>query len=271
MKLAVAIASEDALSSAFVVFRGIEDGIKNAGKLGYDGVELALQRKEEIDISAVRALIRNLGLEIPAISTGQVFAGAGLCFTDPDEAIRNKAINVIEGLIELASEFGAKINIGRVRGSITIGGSKEAAKYRFIETMRHLSDHSLKYGVELIIEPVNRYEINFINSLNDGAMILDDIKRNNVKLMPDLFHMNIEDRSIIGSFKKHIKVISYIHIADSNREAPGQGHLDFHEIINVLNELNYRGWLSAEILPIPDPYTAAKLSIDHIRTLISNQ
>ncbi|MGE4282979.1 MAG: TIM barrel protein [Clostridia bacterium] len=268
MKIAVAIAPENALASAFVVFRGIEESIKKAAVLGYDGIELALMNKEQTDINRVKSLIKEYNLEIPVVSTGQVFAGLNLWFTNPDINIRNKTVEIFKGLIELASEFGAMVNMGRVRGPIHAGETIDVAEKRFIEVMEQLSDYGSKYGVELILEPVNRYEINFVNSVDEGADLLNKLNRNNVKLMPDVFHMNIEDQSIVGTFIKHFNRIAYIHFADSNRLAPGQGHLHFPDIISALNSLGYKGWVSVEILPEPDPDTAAKQSIEYLRTLI---
>lgn len=271
MKIALAVAADNALPSAFVVFRGIEDSIKKAATLGYDGVELALMNKEQIDVNVVKKLLKQFNLKIPVISTGQVFAGLNLCFTNPDIHVRNKAIEVFKGLIEIASEFGSMVNMGRVRGPIYEGETREMAEIRFVEVMGQLSDYGQKYGVDLILEPVNRYEINFINSVDEGADLLDKLNRDNVKLMPDVFHMNIEDQSITGSFIKHISRIAYVHFADSNRVAPGQGHLHFPDIINTLNNLNYNGWVSVEILPKPTPDIAAKQSIDYLRTLIPKE
>jgi sugar phosphate isomerase/epimerase len=84
MKVAVAIASENALPTAFVVFRGLEQSIRKAAELGYDGVELAILDKNQVDINVVKSLIKKYNMEIPAISSGQVFAGSKLWFTSPD-------------------------------------------------------------------------------------------------------------------------------------------------------------------------------------------
>jgi len=70
-----------------------------------------------------------------------------------------------------------------------------------------------------------------------------------VKLMPDLFHMNIEDASFRVAFEAARDHITYIHVADSNRLAPGWGHLPFDEILMILRDTGYDGWLTAEILP----------------------
>jgi sugar phosphate isomerase/epimerase len=86
--------------------------------------------------------------------------------------------------------------------------------------------------------------------------------------MPDVFHMNIEDVSITGSLEKAGALVGYMHFADSNRWAPGQGHLDFPAILASLKRIGYEGYVTVEILPYPDPDTAAEQAITYLRTLI---
>jgi len=268
MKIAVATATEDALPSAFVVFRGLEQSIRKAADMGYDGVELALMHREQANLRLIKRLLSEYGMEIPAISTGQVFAGLGLWFTHPDPGTRNKAIEVFRGLVDLAAEFGAMVNIGRLRGPIPEGENREIAENRFLDVLRVLADYAAGLGVTLLLEPVNRYEINFINTVDEGAALIRKLGRKNVYLMPDIFHMNIEDDSIPASFARNSPHTAYVHFADSNRLAPGRGHLNFPEIVGILKALGYEGWISVEILPNPDPDTAAREAIRYLRTLI---
>jgi len=268
MKIAVAIAPENALPSAFVVFRGLETSIRKAAEMGYDGVELALLDKDQVNIKSIKDLINKYNMEIPVVSTGQVFAGSKLWFTDPDPSRRAKVVEVFKGLVDVASEFGAMINMGRVRGFIGEGETVEIAEQRFGDVVREISEYSSKKGVKLILEPVNRYEINFINNLDQGVELIKKLGLKDMGLMPDVFHMNIEDVSIEGNLKKYIDYVDYVHFADSNRLAPGWGHLDFKSIVDALNEVNYKGWVSVEIFPEPDPDSAAKQAIDYLRTLI---
>ena len=271
MKLAVAIAPENAIPSAFVVFRGLESSIPKAAEMGYDGIELALRDKDQVDVAGVKKLIGKYDLEIPVVSTGQVFAGLNLWFTSPDAAIRSKAVEVFKGLAEVAAEFGAMINMGRVRGFIAAGETVETTEQRFGQVVGEIGEYASRLGVTMILEPVNRYEINFINSLDEGADLMKRMGIPGLKLMPDVFHMNIEDVSIEGNLKKYIDEIAYVHFADSNRLAPGWGHLDFPAIVKALNEVGYQGWASVEILPKPDPDRAARQAIDFLRTLIPRE
>jgi sugar phosphate isomerase/epimerase len=81
--------------------------------------------------------------------------------------------------------------------------------------------------------------------------------------------MNIEDKSIGGSLIEHKKYVKYVHLADSNRQAPGRGHLDFKEVFSALKTIEYRGWVSVEILPVPSPDEAAKQASGYLLPLLA--
>jgi len=267
MKLSVAIADTNALPSAFVVFRGIGTSIKKAASMGYDGVELALKCAEEVDRDLLSKWLTESDMKVSCISTGQVFADMGLMFTDADLERRAKVRDIFKDIIDLAADFGRMVNVGRVRGRI---GSKpkEQAEQLFIEMARQLCDYAGQKDVTMILEPVNRYEIDFVNSVEEGVELMKKVDMPNMKLMPDVFHMNIEDTTIGKELADNIDYIAYIHMADSNRLAPGWGHTDFGDIICNLKQVNYDGWLSAEILPKPDPDSAARQAVQHLRPLI---
>lgn len=257
MKLSLAIGDTHALPSAFVVFRGFERCIPKAAALGYQGVELALKRAEEINAEKLRRLLNENDLQVSCISTGQVYADGGLMLTHEDPSKREEVKTVFRELIDLAKEFGGLVNIGRVRGQIG-NRPRQAVEELFIEVTRDLCHYARSRDVTLILEPVNRYEIDFVNSVEEGVGLLRRIGMPNMMLMPDIFHMNIEDQSPGAELGKYIRYIQYIHFADSNRLAPGQGHINFDDIFHSLRQADYNGWISVEILPRPNPDTAAR-------------
>ena len=268
MKLSVTIAGSQAKPSAFVVWRGFDDSIRKASEYGYDGVELALKSADDISPKELDALLGKYNMEVSCISTGQVFADLGLYMTNPDPAAKKRAIDVFYGLIDLAADYGKMINIGRTRGFIPEGSTYEETKDLFLQTLGEINERALKKDVTLLIEPVNRYEINFINSLDEGAVILEELGADNCGMMPDVFHMNIEDDYIGQSFIRNKKWVKYIHFADSNRHAPGQGHQNWEEIFSALYTIGFDGWVSAEILPIPEPDIAARQAVDFLKDKI---
>ncbi len=268
MKLAVTIAGENAKESAFVVWRGFEESLRKAAEYGYDGVELALKSADDINPDCLSNWLDKYKLEVSCISTGQVFADLGLYFTHPDPQVRDKTIGVFTGLVKLAGDFGKIINIGRTRGFVAPGQTPGEAENLFTGTIKQICEIAAKYGVTIILEPVNRYEINFINNLDQGAELLSKIGLENCGLMPDVFHMNIEDDRIGESLIRNSKWVRYIHLADSNRWAPGWGHIDFDEVFSALKKISYDGWVSVEILPNPEPDLAAKQAIEFLRPKI---
>lgn len=266
IKLALAVAPENALLSSFVVFRDkLEVSLDKAARLGYDGVELALLHKNQVQISSLKRILADTGLEIPMISTGQIFADTGVSFTETDQIRRRKAIEDFIGLMEVAADFGSLINIGRLRGNLNEG---EPSMDLFRESMDVVLKRAGELGVGIALEPVNRYEINFINSCGECAEVIQAIGHPNLSMMPDVFHMNIEDPSIEGSFWKYASAISYVHLADSNRWAPGRGHLDFTSIIRALRDISFSGYTAIEILPYPEPETAAYEAVSTLRKLL---
>jgi len=268
VKLAVAVASSQAPPDAFVVWRGFKESFAKAADMGYQGVELALKTADEVDPAGLASMLSRWGLDVSCISTGQVFAVLGLYFTHPDKARRARVIEVFKGLCDLAADFSGLVNVGRARGFVAEGQSREEAEALFVDTAGRILDYAAAKGVTLVIEPVNRYEINLVNSLDEGAALVTRVGRENIGLMPDLFHMNIEDARIGEALARNGGLVKYIHLADSNRMAPGWGHLDFDDVFDGLGKAGFDGWASIEILPKPDPDSAARQAAAFIRPLM---
>jgi len=266
LRFALTVATPGALPSAFVVYRlPLTEALPKIARMGYDGVELALLDRSQVDMAELRRLLADTGLTVPVVSTGQVFAAGNCSFASIDPEVRAKAERLFGGLIDVAGELGALINVGRVRGSIAPNGTRPEVEARVADSLARLGEKARAAGTSIILEPVNRYEIDFLNSCEETVDFLNRHRIENVRIMPDLFHMNIEDASIEGSLMRWVDRIGYIHFADSNRHFPGDGHLDFSNIIAALHAANYQGWIGIEILPHPDPDTAAEGAIRHLR------
>ena len=268
MKLSIGIGPKQAAADAYVLCRGFETAIPMAKKLGYDGVELALMHKDDLRGVPLASLLSKYDLEVSCITSGQVFSGMHLYLTHPDIIIRQQAIDVLFGLMSVAKQYGAMLNIGRVRGIFSYGQTREQAEAMFVNSMSYLLDRAARDNVPMVIEPINRYEINFINSLADCVNALEWFSGYDIGLMPDLFHMNIEERSIGDTLASFGPLIKYVHLADSNRLSPGWGHINFEEVFAGLRTGGFDGWCCIEALPIPTEYEAAKQAIEYIRPFL---
>jgi len=253
--------------SALAFKEDFEESIKKVADLGFDGAELAVRNPKDLKVNDVINIIKVNNLEVPAIGTGQAYGEEGLSFSDPDETIRKMAVERINDQIVFASNFNAQVIIGLIRGYIEEGVNKAEAEEWTIDCLRKCTEFAKEYNIRLTLEPVNRYESNFINTLNEGIEFIVRVGASNLGLLADTFHMNIEEVSIYNSIIQAKDFITHVHFADSNRWAPGCGHLDFAKIVQTLKKINYQGYVSAEILPFPDPDSCARLTAEHLNKI----
>jgi 5-keto-L-gluconate epimerase len=265
MKLSIVLSTQPASFSALAFKGNIEQNINTIKDIGYDGVELAVRNPNELDVDYIKNLTMKNNLPVPAIGTGQAFGEEGLSFTSDDPLIRNKAIRRITDQIALAGKLNAIVIIGLIRGSVPKDGDSSEIENLFLEAMKTCA--SVDPQIKLAIEPINRYETNLLNTVEDGLAFIDKLGMTNVGLLLDTFHMNIEEPNIRQSILSAKENIFHFHVADSNRWHGGAGHIDFYEIINNLKEVNYKGYVSAEILPYPNSDISAEKNYQHFQKI----
>jgi 5-keto-L-gluconate epimerase len=258
MKYGIVISAEETKFGDIILKGSLEENIRKAAEIGYDGVELALKNPANIDMTALSQQLDSYTLEVPVIGTGQIFVDEGLSFADSDSGKRKAAINKVCEIAEMARKFNSAVIIGLVRGVLPQGASqyeKEVAIYQIQESVTACAAFSEKWSGKFLLEPMHRYHTSLINTLDEAA---DFIKGNDplyrsgrIGILADTWHMNIEETDLISPVIKNKDLIAHIHLADSNRRAPGYGHLNFKEFCNCLCELGYTGYGSFEALPWP--------------------
>ncbi len=245
----------------WIYWEDLEGSIAKAAKLGFDGIELFTSSAHAIDSTHLQSLLANTNLALAAVGTGAGKVIHGLTLTDPDPHIRKEAISFIKEMISFGANFGAPAIIGSMQGNVTSGLAREKVLEWLAEGLTMLGKHSETNQVTLIYEPLNRYETNLINTLEEGATFISSLPTHAIRLLADLFHMNIEEVSLPDTIRKNSQLIGHIHLADSNRRPMGMGHTVMSDIAAVLQEIGYQGYLSAEAFPWPNPDEAAKQTI----------
>jgi sugar phosphate isomerase/epimerase len=249
-----------------VAFKGeLEANLAKIASWGYEGVELAIRDPTLVDLTRLEGILSGLGLQVPAIGTGQAWSEEHLSFTNPDLATRKAAVERIKNQIGLASQLKALVIIGLIRGITPAGQSAKQSMGYLIESLQECSSFADQMQVRMAFEPLNRYETDLIHSVDDGLQLLEKVGASNLGLLLDTFHMNIEEADIYESIIKAGRSIFHFHVADSNRRYPGGGHLDFTAILATLKSSGYSGWISGEFLALPDTDSAAKCGIEHLR------
>lgn len=264
-----------------IVYKGnLENNIIKLKNIGYNGIEIGgIRNPKDINISKVKKLLDKTNMSVVTLGTAQPYFDDGISFSDPDKNIRNEAVNRIKDIIKLAGDLNANIMLSLIFGRVIIDSKNnqskkiEIARKRISECVAECLDYSEKYSTNFLIEPLNRYETNIFNKLEEVNIFIEKYKNkfngNRIGLLADTFHMNIEETNIHKSFEKFNKIIKHIHFSDSNRCAPGCGHIDFNIICKVLKENNYNDFISFEILPYPDPDAAAKNGLNFIKSILN--
>jgi len=267
MKSAITISLvEEARKGPFVYHDGLEDGCARAAAAGFDAVEIFVPSADPLPQLA--GLLQKHNLKLAAIGTGAGWVKHKLSLTDADADKRSKAVAYVKGIIDLAAQYDAPAIIGSMQGRSGEGVTHEQAIAHLKDTLNALGPYAKEKGQSLFYEPLNRYETNLFNTLAEGCTVLDGLETDNVLLLADLFHMNIEEADIAGAIRAAGKRVGHVHFVDSNRRAAGLGHMDHAPIIEALKAIGYEGYLCAEAFPLPDADTCANTTIKTIKKLV---
>lgn len=243
--------------------------VREAAELGFDSVEIFPADAGSFPREELHGLLAAHGLGLAALGTGAGWVKHGLSLTDADAARRAQAIAFVAELIDVAGEFGAPAIIGSMQGRSGAGVPRETVLDLLAEALAPLGERAARHGQPLLYEPLNRYETDLFNRQADAAAFLAARGLGKVRLLCDLFHMNIEEADIAATLHGVAGHVGHVHWADSNRRAIGFGHTPPEPIVAALREIGFTGHLAAEVFPLPTPTAAATASIESFRRFVA--
>jgi len=253
---------KEAEGGPFIFWHDLARGCSKAAELGYDAVEVFAPNADAIPVDELRQLTSEHNLKIAAVGTGGGWVIHKWHLCQPDEASRNNAKDFIRGIIDTGAQLDAPAIIGSMQGRFEGDVDKEQAHGYLRVALNELGEHAKAAGVPLIYEPLNRYESNLFNRAEDVVPFLKTLGTDNIVILADLFHMNIEEASVADGLRTYGKHIGHVHFVDSNRRPAGCGHMDYVPIAEALKEVGYDKYASAEAFPWPDSDAAAKATIE---------
>jgi sugar phosphate isomerase/epimerase len=263
MKTAIVVSVSPTSFEALALSSDVENAFKLVAESGFDAVEIAVRDPSLVSAETISSMAGDHGLEIAAIGTGQAYLEEGLSLTSSDREIRRRTVERLKRQLELGAALEARVIIGLIRGSADDKKSIPAALDILSDSLSGLGAFSREIKAPgLLLEPINRYETRLLNSVEEVVSFLGHIDDPDVNILADTFHMNVEDRDMAASIKLAGGRLGHVHFADSNRRAPGQGHVEFAPVFEALEAIGYSGYLSAEILPEPTPEDAVRLTAE---------
>jgi D-psicose/D-tagatose/L-ribulose 3-epimerase len=211
-------------------------------KWGFDTVEIPVESPEHIDPAKVRAAAEKAGIAIGSICAcmgpGRDFRGSA--------ADQKAATTYVKTLIDQAAALGCSRVIGPIYSVVGLTGAhddkaKVAHFKTVVKNLKPLAKHAEKKGVQLCIEPLNRFETDFLNTCEQGLKLVKAVGSKAVTLHLDTFHMNIEEKNQAASILKAGKLLGHFHACGSDRGTPGNDHIAWNEIVPALKKIGYKG------------------------------
>lgn len=271
MKLSLAIQTPEVPRPVPVALLSgsLEDKLAKAADWGADGVELMTSNPSQANPRQIAKLCRQFGLEVAAAASGAIPMTTGYTLLNADAEAAGHARTRLYDLIEFAEIVEAPmVTIGSFRGKLAWVG--DGARDKLVNILLEAADYAQQRKVRIALEALNRYEGDIINNHIDGLAFLEDIDHPAIGLLLDTYHVNIEESSYTEPFRRAFAAgrLFHVHLGDNNRLYPGQGLIDFPAIVNTLKVCGYCDYLSAELLAVPDPDTAARETLAYMRRLL---
>jgi sugar phosphate isomerase/epimerase len=213
-------------------------------RFGFDGIELNIRDPETVDPARLKATLAESGLVLSMFASGLTAKTYQLSLATEDDARRRKSVARTARFLEFAHEFGAGVIAGYLKGAPHDNGP--GARDRLAASVVELAAVADRLKTPLLIEAVNRYESPVGHSLADTWDIARRAGSPLVQILPDTFHMNIEEADMKQAVSEHRACFASFHLSDNTRHFPGFGAIDFAAVIGILDGVGYQGKLAIE-------------------------
>jgi sugar phosphate isomerase/epimerase len=225
----------------------LADRFAQAAELGLQGIEFWSEHLPS-QFGEVERLSGSNGVVAATINHGRRSR-----FLDPDPAERQQAVTELSEAITLGGRLGVRgVNFvphffGPLLPDLSPFRSAAELEWDLLRAqLVQLGELAEKAGVQLWVEPVNRYETHLLNRLDQASELIEPLAQPALGIVADLFHMALDEPDLAGAIADHASTIGHVHLADSNRRLPGQGTTDFQAALRALESAEFNGWLAFE-------------------------
>jgi D-psicose/D-tagatose/L-ribulose 3-epimerase len=212
---------------------------------GFDGIELPVFRPAGFETRYIRDALAANNLQCTA---GAVLLPGFSLVTD-DADIRRRSLEIVRDIIHVVADLGADMVAGPLYtpvGELPGRRRTDDEWKRAIDSYQALAPTLEADGVTLAIEPLNRFETYFLNTIEDGVRLCEAVGHPRVGLLFDTFHANIEAKDVAAALLHGGRHVKYIHTSENDRGTPGSGHVDWPGVFRAIEAIGYDGWLTIE-------------------------
>jgi D-psicose/D-tagatose/L-ribulose 3-epimerase len=228
-------------------------------RMGFDAIEIPLLYVN-FDATRLGKALASAGIE----GVGCLAINESQDITSSDPTVRRAGIAFLTECVNKVNEWGGSSLVGAMCAAWCKNVKRPANEDEWkwsAECLREVAQHAGDVGITLCVEPINRYENYLINTLEQGASLVRMIAEPNVKILADIFHMNIEEKSFYNALIQHKGLIGHLHFSENDRGIVGTGHVDWDGVFKALSEIEFAGIGSIESFVVEVPELAAATSI----------
>lgn len=223
------------------------DLLEKIASMGFDFVELPIENPDHISVPKLAPVLKDLGLE--AIICTAVTGERDLSAATP--AARQMGLDYFEACLKLGEGLGASCVVGPLyapvgKTRLETASERQAEWERSRASLAQLTKTAGNCGVSLGLEPLNRFETDMVNTVEDALRMLDDVGSPHLGIAFDSFHMNIEETDFCRAVEMAGDRLLHLQVSDSHRGVPGEGNSDWDGLRRGLKSINYQGKIGIE-------------------------
>ena len=218
------------------------DIIDRVKAIGFDLIEICVEDPETIDVAAIGSRAARAGIGVTICGA----FGPGRDLSSEDEAIREAGLVYLRRCIDYAAKLGSAFVSGPMYAAVgntrlLDDRARREQWLRAVGSLRIAAAYAAERSIKLAVEPLNRFETDLVNTVDQGVSLIEDIGFDNVGLLLDTFHMNIEEKDIPAAIGRAAGRIVEFHACSNDRGTPGEDHLPWAEIAEALKAARYEG------------------------------
>ena len=216
-------------------------------EMGYDSVEIPVEDPELINVSVVKKALADNDLK-PIICGA---FGPTRDLTNEDPAVHQNCFEYVEACFKISSELGASFVAGPMYSAVgkarLLPPDERKAEWNLaVRNLRKVCLIAEKYGQQIALEPLNRFESDLVNTAEDVVRMVKAIDHPAAKILLDSFHMTIEERNLQAAIETAGKDLIHFQVSENYRGTPGSGQTRWNDIKKGLENINYEGAVSIE-------------------------
>jgi hydroxypyruvate isomerase len=245
-----------------------EERLEIAARAGLQSVELVGEHLT-MDVAAFQKRAKSLGLGIDTISSTPNWKPQKLNMVEPEK--RGALLAEVESNLKYAQRMGVPMAL-LMSGDAVEGKSFEEQFASMVEGAKRCGDLAAKYGVTLIVEPLNtkvNHKGYFLSNCVDGLRLMKAVDHDHVRLLFDLYHEHVERGDVIKTLQTAMPYVKVFHVADSpGRHEPGTGEMVYKDLYKAISKAGYEGYITMEYLPTREPVESLQRAVTEMRAAL---